>query len=432
MYCPKCGSMLDPGANFCVVCGAPVESVSGRDGFLDQYTYDQGAYDRGSDRRHVPNRRRRRSVGTYVLLAVILVVLIVPVADILVRDAPEEPERSYSVGDLTVRGGLYNDLVVAESSGDSATLTYQGDGQVVWHVKDLCGTAFVQSGDVYVPRSYESTDGNVLTISTPGKYQVLLYDDGAQICSGTAVLDGDITDTYTWSRLNGGSHSYEVRFTYRFSDFLVYDEDDEYRRDSYSLPMSRFVVVDDTLLRLSDALADEYRQVHGSGASVTGQDYADYLLSFVQCVFAYPTQISPGPDGYYRLDTEGGYGDMFLEGAEEYWAFPMETLYHRMGDCEDTSFLLSALYSAAGYRSVLMTPPGHMMVGVVLDSFQPDTLYSVYYAYGEKTLTSTGERVFLCETTYDSAVPVGYYDQSMVGQVATVTEVTVVDPHVRA
>ena len=282
MYCPKCGSMLDPGANFCVVCGAPVESVSGRDGFLDQYTYDQGAYDRGSDRRHVPNRRRRRSVGTYVLLAVILVVLIVPVADILVRDAPEEPERSYSVGDLTVRGGLYNDLVVAESSGDSATLTYQGDGQVVWHVKDLCGTAFVQSGDVYVPRSYESTDGNVLTISTPGKYQVLLYDDGAQICSGTAVLDGDITDTYTWSRLNGGSHSYEVRFTYRFSDFLVYDEDDEYRRDSYSLPMSRFVVVDDTLLRLSDALADEYRQVHGSGASVTGQDYADYLLSFVQ------------------------------------------------------------------------------------------------------------------------------------------------------
>ena len=82
--------------------------------------------------------------------------------------------------------------------------------------------------------------------------------------------------------------------------------------------------------------------------------------------------------------------------------------------------------------SVLMTPPGHMMVGVVLDSFQPDTLYSVYYAYGEKTLTSTGERVFLCETTYDSAVPVGYYDPSMVGQVATVTEVTVVDPYVRA
>ena len=84
MYCPKCGSMLDPGANFCVVCGAPVESVSGREGFLDQYTYDQSAYDRGSDPRHVPNRRRSQSVGTYVLLAVILVVLIVPVADILV------------------------------------------------------------------------------------------------------------------------------------------------------------------------------------------------------------------------------------------------------------------------------------------------------------------------------------------------------------
>ncbi len=40
--------------------------------------------------------------------------------------------------------------------------------------------------------------------------------------------------------------------------------------------------------------------------------------------------------------------DKQLRGLPEYWQFPCETLENRMGDCEDTSFLLASLILALG------------------------------------------------------------------------------------
>lgn len=52
---------------------------------------------------------------------------------------------------------------------------------------------------------------------------------------------------------------------------------------------------------------------------------------------------------------------------DEYPRFPVETLVDEGGDCEDTTVLLGALLAAMGHEVVLLSPPGHMALGVVLE-----------------------------------------------------------------
>ena len=74
-------------------------------------------------------------------------------------------------------------------------------------------------------------------------------------------------------------------------------------------------------------------------------------------------------------------------GAEDYWAFPLETLYLRHGDCEDTSVLLSSVLEAMGFRTVLLDYAGHMAVGVQVEgaSGRIFALADGDYAYCEST-----------------------------------------------
>lgn len=56
--------------------------------------------------------------------------------------------------------------------------------------------------------------------------------------------------------------------------------------------------------------------------------------------------------------------DDVTAGFDEYPRYPVETLLHRGGDCEDTAILLASLFRSFGYGAVLLSPPGHMAVGV--------------------------------------------------------------------
>lgn len=75
---------------------------------------------------------------------------------------------------------------------------------------------------------------------------------------------------------------------------------------------------------------------------------AKAALWFVQCAISYAH-------------------DSDLYGTENFWAFPVETLYLHRGDCEDTSVLLASILEAMGFATVLLDYPGHMAVGVELD-----------------------------------------------------------------
>lgn len=50
----------------------------------------------------------------------------------------------------------------------------------------------------------------------------------------------------------------------------------------------------------------------------------------------------------------------------EYPKYPIETLKDGGGDCEDTSILLSAILDKLGFDCVMLSPPGHMAVGLAI------------------------------------------------------------------
>ena len=112
--------------------------------------------------------------------------------------------------------------------------------------------------------------------------------------------------------------------------------------------------------------------------------YAQFISWFVQSAIDYET-------------------DSKFKGVDEYWKYPLETLYDRKGDCEDGAILLAALLYAAGYDAGIYLLPGHSVAAVSMKSimkmditeigkYEYQKRYQGYYpietAYGAHTTTS--------------------------------------------
>lgn len=84
--------------------------------------------------------------------------------------------------------------------------------------------------------------------------------------------------------------------------------------------------------------------------------------------------------------------DNVYAGVNQYAQYPVETLFERGGDCEDTAILLAALLREMGYDCVLLglwnTEPAHMAVGARGDSSIDGTYYE-----------DDGRRYYYVETT---------------------------------
>lgn len=414
MYCHRCGARLEPGQRYCSECGTQVDIP---------------------EPVPAPDRRMKDSGLKGILAIVALVMVAIALVFVLAAiatstDDPGDGGVETTVGDVTLKGGMCSDDILLTGPYSPVSLMYVGDGDAAWMWRDACSPYLERDGSFYSETGFSYSDGDVLRLPGPGMYEVFLQVDGETRHSGHVIVDGGVQKTWTWSRYDGGvDRTYTVEWWFQLSDFLGYREDGAYRGSNHQSD-ARFVVVDSDILSLERALSDAYTEVHGHEPVEGSQDYADYLLSFVQMTVDYPPVVAEAAAGIYA---ESSYGspDLFLYGSEEYWAYPMETLYMGMGDCEDTAFLSAALFSAAGYRSALASPPGHMMSLVVIDGYEPDAMFEFRYGgyeCGWFTLT-TGEVYRFCETTYDSyAVPVGYYSESQQADLDTLHSITLVSP----
>jgi hypothetical protein len=63
----------------------------------------------------------------------------------------------------------------------------------------------------------------------------------------------------------------------------------------------------------------------------------------------------------------------------EYPRYPIETLVDGGGDCEDTAILLAAILDAWGLDCVLLSPPGHMALGLAVQGIE-----GVFYPFKER------------------------------------------------
>jgi|WetSurMetagenome_2_1015567.scaffolds.fasta_scaffold39233_3 hypothetical protein len=71
--------------------------------------------------------------------------------------------------------------------------------------------------------------------------------------------------------------------------------------------------------------------------------------------------------------------DNVSTGYDEYPRYPIETLVDNGGDCEDTAILTAALLKEMNYDVVLISPPGHMAVGITCKKCS-----GTYYTYNDK------------------------------------------------
>lgn len=126
--------------------------------------------------------------------------------------------------------------------------------------------------------------------------------------------------------------------------------------------LNSFIVYDDDW-SLIDQIADELWKL-----SADDKEYAEITLEFVHSAI------------FYMSDLES-------TGQGEYWRYPDETLFDKVGDCEDTAFLYASLLRAKGIPTVIIEYVDHLAVGVGIQGF-----IGTYYEYD-------GKRYFYAETT---------------------------------
>lgn len=302
-----------------------------------------------------------------------------------------------SVGRLDFGGEAYPCQVdVAKSISESFRYNVEDDQRYV----SLTLTMYDEDG---------WDDNDVLDIdgTSSGRALTLVYDvvtntwsgddDGIGYGSedGTASEDDDDAAVYysiqrivmpqgrTYSWTYGGS-SYSLTSTITAQDYAEYRANDATRSGSSNL--AQFVTKSDPIVMGVASKLSSIAQNKGFSDLQT----ANFALAFVQSM-------------RYAHDNE-------TAGADEYFRFPVETLYNEVGDCEDTSILYAAIMEAMGYDAVLLTLPSHAAAGVAVSGAS-----GTYFSYD-------GVKYYYAETTSDYRL-IGNMPSKYDGVSANVVEV---------
>lgn len=198
-----------------------------------------------------------------------------------------------------------------------------------------------------------------------------------------SYADSDYRITYSWEYLDGKFAfdipiSQEAIVHYRPFDpnsrtLIHYSDCVAYVEDIYGVSS-----------KVLDALNAMYKEAFGKDPVPKSQSYADFILAYVQGAFAYEY-------------------DATQYGVSEYFAYPVETLFSKKGDCEDTSVLCAMLYELAGFNTAILIIPEHAMVGVALEEYVSPDCGSGEILHA----VSAGKTFYAGETTVDDFQPVG-------------------------
>lgn len=233
----------------------------------------------------------------------------------------------------------YNSKIcdITEDCGNSLTVTAEDVENVTWTLRDSSNNIVNESeGGRY---SY--------TFETVGKYTLTYSGDKNEKFFGkilTIIADGVDNKTFDWSY---GGKDYSITLGIRYSDYYTYKTDDIIRSQGTTEHDKMFVTSDDKYVKQ----IAEY--ISGATVGLDKAEVVNVLLRF--------TQTIP-----YMYDSES-------VGQEEYWKYPLETLYDGNGDCEDTSILFCAVGKAMGYDTALMLFSGHATGAISIADMGYDT-----------------------------------------------------------
>jgi len=96
----------------------------------------------------------------------------------------------------------------------------------------------------------------------------------------------------------------------------------------------------------------------------------------------------------YRTDPSSPYADYSQDQlAVDYLQFPRQTLAFRNGDCDDLSVAYAALLEAVGVAAAFITTPGHIFVGVQLNTTEDEARRT--YLFPDDLIYTEGGEVWL-------------------------------------
>ena len=235
----------------------------------------------------------------------------------------------------------------------------------IWIVTDHWTGRYVDSA-----RNVEKLSLNV----DPGRYDIEVsgFSNGKlKSETKTVLVDGQFQKEYNW-KYNGKNYGMVWTYTYSVIDDLHRKNID--RSPDGDAAQKKFVdYTSSTIVEMSKFLAEKSQ-------NMSSADRANFVLAFVQ-------QIT-----VYELDED-------YNGKSDYFKYPVETLYDRRGDCEDTSILYCALMKGMGYDVALCRYTseeyegrGHMAAAVWISEGIPG---GTYY-------NMSGKEFYYCETTSDT------------------------------
>ncbi len=244
--------------------------------------------------------------------------------DLLSKSSTYEIEKILT--DTTVYALNDNTYDASVNIGNTYTVSAEGAEAVAWILSSSAGKIKTETGTTF---SYVFEDMGVYTLSYIGT------GEDATLGKVYSVLaDGTVPKTYNWTF---GDDKYALTLDIKYSDYAVYLMDD-IERDLGTQGSTEhdltFITYDDKYVK---QIAEYITEATKGLDSMTR---ANVLLRFTQEAITYE----------YDSDSKG---------QDEYWKYPLETLYDMNGDCEDTSILFCAVGKAMGYNTALMVFSGH-------------------------------------------------------------------------
>ena len=269
-------------------------------------------------------------------------------------------ERTYVIDKFV------SDVTLIARNDNNADLIFEDSAAVVSPAVDLTDVTwrFTDGTDKVI-----ESDVLSYTFETKG-YHTLFYEgtksDGSRYFGLIDILiDSTVSKVYDWTY--GGKH-YQMTVDIKISDYLAYRNDTTaVRKQMDNARDSIYFTTDDKYIGY---VASELTKM---SKGMTSLERANLILSFVQST-------------EYVTDTVS-------RGQEEFWKYPVETLYDMNGDCEDTSFLFATIAKVMGYDVCTVLLPGHMAAGIVIDDSEFDG-DAYHYTYKNK-------HYYYCETTSD-------------------------------
>ncbi len=409
MYCPQCGWTVSEEDSFCPRCGMYLTvNPEGTSQTVTEVT----AYPEPV-RVEIPDYGGEKSSrkSTVKFLAILAVVILLAVLMFIPQSEGSLHGASFSesaaVADDAVVGTYYCITPVSgfvDDEGNTvATIAFSdgsgvGSGFKLTLADGNIGSCSWTMKGLSIDHSSMTRSSTAVSPTFSGFYgdctATVSYTDSSNTqVTETLKFSVDLHRSYSW-KYDGGYFKFDTVID--FDD--TYDSSSNYsylsptydiiKKQTMDDPFSfskwsctpEFIVMNSPIKSIAETLGKLYTSAYGEKS--LDQKYANFLLGYVQICFS------------YKLDNA-------LYGYEEYFAFPMQTIYYGAGDCEDTSILAAAVAGAAGYKTAVFLLPQHATVGIALDNYSSprisdgeilsQTVDGVTYYSGETTVDSFQE-----------------------------------------